>query len=96
VPGTIDLTAAYFHTDSYDSRQSLYEKGLLNTFAFSSFYGRGLRAAVQTRWNLGAHWMFIAKYGLTRYADRESIGSSQQLINGHLKRDWQFQLRMKF
>jgi hypothetical protein len=40
--------------------------------------------------------MFIAKYGLTRYADRESIGSSQQLINGHLKRDWQFQLRMKF
>ena len=95
-PCSFDVTGAYFHTDSYDSRQTVYEKGLLNAFSFSSYYGRGVRCAAQVRCDLGEHWMLLAKYGWTRYADRESIGTSQQLIEGHLKRDVQLQVRVKF
>lgn len=95
-PLSVDLTAAYFHTDSYDSRLYVYEKGLLYAFSYPSFYYKGMRCALLLRYDIGKWLTFTAKYGHTRYFDRETIGSAQQEIKGHLKRDIQMQLRMKF
>lgn len=95
-PLSADLSMAYFHTDSYASRLYRYEKGMLYAFSFPSFYYEGTRLALRLRYEPNNRFMFIAKYGNTRYLDRESIGSSQQKIEGNMKQDIQLQVRMKF
>lgn len=95
-PVSLDLAAAYFHTDSYASRLYMYEKGMLYSFSFPSFYYQGMRLAAVLRCDVNKHLTLIAKYGHTCYFDQESIGSSQQKIEGNLKQDVQLQLRMKF
>jgi hypothetical protein len=74
----------------------MYEKGMLYSFSFPSFYYRGMRWAAVMRYDMNEHFTVIGKYGSTRYFDRESIGSSQQEIEGNLKQDIQLQVRMKF
>ncbi len=95
-PLSMDFSAGYFSTDSYDSRLYIYEKGLLYSFSSTSFYYQGMRLTAMMRCDVNSWLTFIAKYGCTRYFDRETIGSSQQLIDGKSKQDIQLQLRLKF
>lgn len=96
IPVGFDLAASYFHTDSYASRLYMYEKGMLYSFSFPSFYYQGMRLAAVLRYDMNKWFTLIAKYGHTCYFDQASIGSSQQKIEGNLKRDIQLQLRIKF
>ena len=93
---TIDAGISYFNTDSYDSRVYTYEKGLLYAFSFMSFYGEGMRFNCCIRFDFSKNLMFMAKYGHTKYFDRNSIGSNQEEINSSLKNDLYLQLRYKF
>lgn len=90
------LQGSYFDTDDYDSRVYISEKGLLYTFYTPSFQGRGCRLSAHLRYDLNEHWMCMAKLGHTVYADRNSIGSGNDLIRGNRKTDLQVQVRMKF
>lgn len=96
VPLKTELQGSYFHTDGYDSRVYVYEKGLLNTFYTPSFQGEGIRLAAHLRCDLGEHLMLMAKVGETIYYDRNEIGSGNDLINGNKKIDLQMQLRLNF
>lgn len=87
---------SYFHTDDYDSRVYVYEKGMLYSFYTPSFQGRGLRLSAHLRYDIGKTWMMIAKIGQTVYYDRDEIGSGNDLISGNKKADVQMQLRLKF
>lgn len=87
---------SYFHTDDYDSRVYIYEKGMLNSFYTPSFQGQGLRFSVHLRYDVNRHWMVIAKAGETVYRDRNEIGSGNDLIQGNKKADVQMQVRFKF
>ena len=91
-----DVQGSYFCTDDYDSRVYVSEKGLLYTFYTPSFQGRGFRCAVQLRYELNKHWLFITKFGETIYLNRNEIGSGNDLIYGNKKADIQMQLRIKF
>lgn len=86
---------AYFRTDDYDSRLYFYEPGLLYTFYYPAYYGRGLRAAVTLRgsWN---GLTLMGKYGLTHYFDRDAIGSGTQRIDSSSKNDISLQLKYDF
>lgn len=46
LPLTTELQGSYFHTDDYDSRIYIYEKGLLYSFYTPSFQGEGIRLAI--------------------------------------------------
>ena len=96
LPLQLDASAAWFHTDDYASRISLYEKGLLYSFSIPSFYGEGERLAFHARYELNKHFIFQAKYGWTHYRDREVIGSGLEQIDGNTKSDLYLQLRWKF
>ena len=96
LPLQLDASAAWFHTDDYASRISLYEKGLLYSFSIPSFYGEGERLAFHARYELNEHFIFQAKYGWTHYRDREVIGSGLEQIDGNTKSDLYLQLRWKF
>lgn len=90
------LQGSYFHTDDYDTRVYVAEKGLLYTFYTPSFQGKGIRLAVNLRYDFNTHWMFIARFGQTIYQDRNEIGSGYDRIANNKKADLQMQLRLKF
>lgn len=95
-PLQITLQGSYFKTDDYDSRVYISEKGLLYTFYTPSFSGSGFRMVANLQCKINSHWMVIAKWGETRYTDREEIGSGYDLIGSNKKTDLQLQLRLKF
>ena len=92
----LDIHGAWFHTDDYASRISMYEKSLIYAFSIPSFYGKGERLALNLRYELNEHFIFQAKYGRTHYRDRKVIGSDLEQIEGNQKNDLYLQLRIKF
>ena len=86
----------YFHTDSYDSRVYLYEKGPLYTYGLTSFYGEGIRYWLMARAAIGQKLALTAKIGVTDYFDRSTIGSSYQQIDASSMTDMDLQVRWKF
>ena len=96
LPLQLDLSAAWFSTDDYASRISMYEKGLLYSFNIPSFYGKGERFTLNARYEWNKHIILQAKYALTHYRDREVISSDLEKIDGNIKSDLYLQLRLKF
>lgn len=86
----------FFHTDSYDSRVYLYEKGPLYTYGLASFYGEGIRYWLMARAAIGQKLVLTAKFGVTDYFDRSTIGSSYQQIDASSMTDMDLQVRWKF
>lgn len=95
-PLQADFYIAGFHTDDYWSRISSYEKNLLYVFNMPSFYGKGIRFALSFRWDIVRRLSLAAKFGYTRYADRETIGTDLEEIDGNVKSDLNVLLRWKF
>ena len=95
-PLRAEVQGNYFHTDDYDSRVFVAEKGLLYTFYTPSFQGEGIRWMANLRYDINSHWMIICKFGQTIYYDRNAIGSGNDRIEGNRKADLQMQLRLKF
>ncbi len=91
-----NLTLHGFCTDSYNTSVSIYEKGLLYGFNYQTLYGQGVRLAAQIKYNFTNSLYVMAKFGATKYFDRETIGSSQQQIHSSHKEDLSLQLRYKF
>ncbi len=91
----VNLTAGYFHTDGYASRIYVYEPGLLYTLSYGMFYGRGLHGAVNARYAIGKHLLFIAKLSTTKYHDRQKISSGLNEIDGNTMTDLQVQVKVK-
>ena len=96
LPVQLDASMAWFHTDDYASRISMYEKSLLYTFHVPSFYGKGERYTLNVRYAWKDQLVLQAKYACTHYRDRETIGSGLEQINGNRKSDLYFQIRLKF
>ena len=86
----------YFHTTSYDSRVYHYEQAPLYTYAMTQFYGEGIRYWLMARAAIGRHLTLTAKWGVTDYFDRHTIGSSYQQIDASSQSDLDVQLRWKF
>ena len=95
-PLRLDAGFAWFHTDDYASRISMYEKGLLYSFNLPSFYGKGERYTINVRYAWGKHIVLQAKYAMTHYRDRDVISSGLEQIEGNMKSDLYMQLRLKF
>ena len=96
LPLQLDAGFAWFQTDDYASRISMYEKGLLYSLNIPSFYGKGERYTFNARYELNKHLILQAKYALTHYRDREVISSGLEQIEGNMKSDLYLQLRLKF
>ena len=86
----------YYHTNTYDSRVYLYESGPLYSYGFSQFSGEGIRYWLMARTEISRRLILTAKFGVTDYFDRSSIGSSYQQIDGSSQSDIDLQIRWKF
>ena len=88
-------SAAYFHTDDYNSRLYNYERGMLYSYSNTAFYGEGIRYSLLVRCDLSRALMLQGKIGTTDYFDRSTIGSGYQQIMHSSKTDLELQLRWK-
>ena len=86
----------YFKTDGYDSRVYLYEPGPLYTYSMGQFQGEGWRCWLMVRATIGRNLSLTAKWGRTKYTDREVVGSGYQQVDGSALSDLDVQLRWKF
>lgn len=91
----LNLRAAYFDTQSYDSRIYTYERQLPHNFSYPMYYGKGLRVAFVASASVGRWLQVNAKLGFTRYFDRDSMGSGLQQIDGSSMTDLTVQLRCR-
>ena len=95
--GPLQLTGglAIFNIKGYYARIYLSESCLQYAWSIPMLYGKGLRTHVVVRWNIGGGLSLAAKYGVTRYYDRESIGSGAAETEGPMRQTWFVQLRWK-
>ncbi len=92
----LSVSTGYFHSSNYDSRLYIYEKNMLYTFAFPSFYGEGMRLMLMARYAIVKNLMLSAKVGCTKYFDRDVISSSHQQIDGSTQTDADVQIIWRF
>ncbi|KAA6340850.1 hypothetical protein EZS27_011301 [termite gut metagenome] len=96
VPVKLEVQGTYFHTDDYESRVYLPEKGMMYSFYIPSFYGEGSRIMAHVRYDFHRNGMIIAKLGQTTYYDRDKIGSGTDVIPNNKKLDLQMQVKITF
>ena len=87
---------AYFNTDNYDARVYAYENDLLYQFSVPAFYGKGLRSYLNGKVKICEKLDVWLKVSRSWFADAESIGSGNSLIDGNKRTEVKFQLRFKF
>ena len=87
--------ASYFHTDDYDSRIYLTERAILYGFGLPMLYGEGLRYSLTGTIKIGPHINVDLKWAMTNYANRTTISSGLQEIEGNTQQDLWLQLRLK-
>lgn len=94
----LDLSAlvAYFHTDDYDSRLYLHERGPLYAFSFPMLYGHGIRYMLMAQWQPARRLLLVAKLATTNYFDRATISSGYQQIDASSMTDLDVQLKWRF
>jgi len=93
---TVSAMAAYFDTDSYQSRIYVYERQLQHEFYFPTYYGQGMRLGLMARTDILPQLRVALRLGYTNYFDRSTIGTGlQQIARSHTS-DLDVQLRWKF
>ena len=93
----IDVGITYFNTDSYAARLYHYEPSHLYSFGSTAYSDKGIRAILVASLPLVKKSLFLnAKFGMTHYFNRSTIGTGLELINAHHREDLQVQLRWKF
>jgi hypothetical protein len=94
----LELTFRYmlFDAPDYDSRLYVYENDVLYAFSIPMFYDRGTRTYLMLRYGVGSNIDIWARIGQTWYANRTSIGSGLETIEGNRRTDFKLQLRYKF
>lgn len=92
-----DLGITYFNTDSYNARIYHYEPSLLYSLGSTSYYYNGIRATLFASVPIIKESLFIqAKLGMTKYFNRDTIGSGLEMIDANHKEDLQIQMRWTF
>ena len=93
--GNISVFGALFFTDDYASAVYAYEPLLPSMYSFGALYYKGARLVAQTKYTWNERFTLGGRYGVTRYFNKETIGSGLQEINGATKGDFSVYLRIK-
>ena len=91
----IYANAAWFNTDDYDSRLYSYERGMRYSFGSTSYYGKGIHAALMLKYKPLYRLTLQGKVGHTRYFDRETIGTAERMIFSSHYTDIELQVGVK-
>lgn len=92
----LDARIALFDTDGYEARIYAYERDLLYSFSVPVFFDRGRRSYILVQYEPTSMVTIEAKYGVTRYDNRRTIGSGLNKIDGSRRRQVGLQIGWEF
>jgi hypothetical protein len=95
-PFTWSLRYALFDTDTYDSRIYAYENDVLYAFSIPSYYYKGSRFYITTKYHIKRGMDLWLRYSRTYFSNRTVVGSSLDEIQGRNKSEVKAQLRFTF
>jgi len=93
---TLDTRIAFFDTDGFPARIYAYEHDLRYSFSAPVFFDRGRRTYLLVRYEPFSSLTVGAKYGVTRYANRASVGSGLNEVDGSRRREVRVQVDWTF
>jgi DNA uptake protein ComE-like DNA-binding protein len=92
-PGlTADARIAFFDTDGFPARIYAYEHDLRYSFSAPVFFDQGRRSYILVRYEPFSSLTFEAKYGVTSYDNRATIGSGLNQVEGARRRELRLQV----
>lgn len=86
----------YFKTDSSDSRIYSFERDVLYSYSIPQFIGQGLRYYININYDFSKKVTAWFRWAQTIYANKTSIGSSLDEIQGNRRSEVKFQLMYIF
>lgn len=86
---------AVFNTDDFSSAIYTYENDVLYAFSIPSYFGQGIRFYQLVNYDLGRKISCWARYSLTYYPNKTTIGSGLDQINGSVRSEVKLQVRIK-
>jgi len=89
------LKYTLFDIPFYNTRIYSYEPGPLYSFSAPVFYGRGFRTVFLLQAEIARRVDLWGWVGVTKYVDRNSIGSGLEKIDGSIKSEVKVQLRVR-
>ncbi len=89
----LDARLSVFDTDNYASRIYAYEHDLLYSFSVPGLHGEGQRSYVLARYEPTSSVRLEAKYGVTWYPRRRTVGSGLTEVDGNVRRALRLQVR---
>jgi DNA uptake protein ComE-like DNA-binding protein len=92
----IDTRLAFFDTDGYESRIYAYEHDLLYSFSVPVLFDRGQRSYVLAQYEPFSSLTIEAKYGVTWYPHRRTVGSGLNETDGNRSRELRLQVRWQY
>lgn len=90
------ICATWFDIDGYYARIYLNENNLQYAYSIPMLNGKGLRTYAVVHYSPNDQLTIAAKYTLTVYTDRDSIGSGHNMFEGNHLQTWNIQIRWKF
>ena len=96
IPLRIAARYALFDTDNFDSRIYAFENDVLYFFSIPAYAGRGTRAYVLLKYDLGRRTDIWLRWAQTYFTDRQIVGSGLEAIDGNTRTEVKFQIRYQF
>lgn len=95
--GKISISGRYalFDTDDYDNRLYVYEKDVWMAFSFPAYYGIGVRNYLLIQYSISKNSDIWLRWAHVRLTDRDTIGSGSETIEGNIRNDVKFQVRIR-
>ncbi len=87
---------ALFDIESYDARIYAYENDLLYLFSVPAYFNRGSRFYLMVKYKIKRGIDCWIRFAQTYHANKETIGSGLDEIQGQTKSDIKAQIRFKF
>jgi hypothetical protein len=86
---------ALFDTDSYDERMYAYENDVLYAFSVPAYYYKGSKCVMMARYQVGEILNIWVRLSQAWFANRQTLGSGPDLIDGNQKTELKVQLQLK-
>jgi hypothetical protein len=96
VPLTLTARYALFQTDGFDARIYAYENDVLYFFSIPAYSGRGARAFILAKYDLGKRVDLWVRWAQFFYTDRQVVGSGLDESEGPTRTQVRVQARFKF
>ncbi len=96
LPFDLSLRYAIFDTDDYDARIYAYENDVLYAFSIPAYFYKGSRFYFLIKWEIRERLDFWLRFSQTWYANKNTISSGLDEIDGSNKSEIKMQLRFRF